>query len=292
MVAAANAGHTGVPLYLPFSVSESVADASPEAIPELVELGMRLRRAREGRGIGVAELADRLHLGAEQLSALENADRSHLHEPVFVIAQAKRIAQALGVDIGEQIDSLRRSRLLQESMPMPQQRHNSTASAGGGATTGTADPGPAAAPAEVRDADHREDPPSGQPFPTRLAAAIATLALLLGLGLAQAVRFWSQPRPASDAVQPSPTSSKETKPAGAGVLQLRSDEPSWVEVRDPDGGVLFSGLLEKEARFRLGEGLRVLAGRPDLVTVSVSGETPRRLGDISEVKWQSFAPSR
>ena len=76
-----------------------------------------------------------------------------------------------------------------------------------------------------------------------------------------------------------------------GVLLLRSDEPSWLEVRNGSGQVLFSGMLEKEARFRLGEGLRVLAGRPDLVTAAVGGEAPRRLGRISEVGWQDFAPS-
>jgi hypothetical protein len=76
------------------------------------------------------------------------------------------------------------------------------------------------------------------------------------------------------------------------VLLLRSKEPSWVEVRDVEGQVLYSGLLEKEARFRLGKGLRVLAGRPDLVTASVSGGAPRRLGTINEVDWQEFvAPS-
>lgn len=270
----------------PILVSESAADASPEAIPELVELGRRLRRAREGRGIGIVELAERLHLAPEQLSALEDADRSHLHEPVFVIAQAKRVAQALGLDVGEQIEALRGSRLMQESLPLPQPRLMAThppRDAGTANDTATA-PAP----------DTAADQTAGRPFPVRLTAAIAALALLLGVGVAQAIRLWSQPRTAATppagavAGRPNGAESPETGSAGPGVLQLRGDEPSWVEVRDPDGTVLFSGILEKEARFRLGAGLRVLAGRPDLVTVSVSGETPRRLGSISEVDWQTF----
>lgn len=265
----------------PIPVSESAADASPEAIPELVELGRRLRRAREGRGIGIVELADRLHLAPEQLSALEDADRSHLHEPVFVIAQAKRVAQALGLDVGEQIEALRSSRLMQESLTLPQARRISTPPPRDAAAANDTATVPAAP-------DTAAGQTAGRPFPARLAAAIAALALLLGMGVAQAIRLWSQPRTAAGAAAaPAPAPA-----AGPGVLQLRGDEPSWVEVREPDGTVLFSGILEKEARFRLGAGLRVLAGRPDLVTVSVSGETPRRLGTISEVEWQTFPAAR
>jgi cytoskeletal protein RodZ len=195
-----------------------------------VDLGQRLRRAREGRGIGVAELADRLHLGPEQLIALESGDRLHLHEPVFVIAQAKRVAQALGVDVSAQVEKLRHSRLMQTPTVVP-----------------------SAAPIT---------PPSEDPQSSRTATAMG------GGNRAGA--------------------GGSTAAASPGVLLLRSEEPSWVEVRDAEGQTLFSGLLEKEARFRLGTGLRVLAGRPDLVTASVNGDAPRRLGTISEVDWQDF----
>jgi cytoskeleton protein RodZ len=244
---------------------------SPEPIAELVDLGHRLRRAREGRGIGMAELADRLHLAPEQLLALENGDRSHLQEPVFVIAQAKRVAQALGVDVSQQVESLRHSRLLQP-LPHPTAAGgHATPIARGGARSS---PGAMSAPGASR---------------WLLGAALAVLTLLLGLVAARAIRLWGQPRPPR-------APARAGAPAGAsrampGVLLLRSDEPSWLEVRNGSGQVLFSGMLEKEARFRLGEGLRVLAGRPDLVTAAVGGEAPRRLGRISEVGWQDFAPS-
>lgn len=256
-----------------------MSDASPDAphrigsppdgaaIPELVDLGQRLRRAREGRGIGLAELADRLHLAPEQLIALEDGDRLHLHEPVFVIAQAKRVAQALGVDVREQVESLRHSRLM-ERPPAP---------------PAAAQPDRALAPLV---APGPEDPGLRGPSSWGLAAAVAGLTLLLGVGIAQGIRQWG-PRP-----QASPPASANRRspapPASPGVLLLRSDEPSWVEVRDAEGETLFSGLLEKEARFRLGKGLRVLAGRPDLVTASIGGGAPRRLGTISEVEWQEF----
>jgi cytoskeletal protein RodZ len=259
----------------PDPVSESPLDASaarastpdPEGIPELVDLGQRLRRAREGRGIGVAELADRLHLGPEQLIALESGDRLHLHEPVFVIAQAKRVAQALGVDVSAQVEKLRHSRLMQT---------------------------PAVVPSAAPIAPPPEDPQSSRPASWGLAAAIAALTLFLGVVVAQGSRLWA---PKGSAPGSTATAMGGGNRAGAGgstaaaspgVLLLRSEEPSWVEVRDAEGQTLFSGLLEKEARFRLGTGLRVLAGRPDLVTASVNGDAPRRLGTISEVDWQDF----
>jgi cytoskeleton protein RodZ len=262
------------------SPTNAQVGAGPGAIPELTDLGLRLRRAREGRGIGVSELAERLHLAPEQLTALEGGDRSHLHEPVFVIAQAKRVAQALGVDISEQVDSLRRSRLMSASAPDATPGNafapSSTASAGAAASGATtARPTPA-----------RTGPNAAR---WALAAAVAALTLVLGLLFAQAVRHWGQPRAAASANRLS-SATPNTTGAGPGVLVLRSDEPSWVEVQTQEGQVLFSGSLEKEARFRLGMGLRVLAGRPDLVTAAVGSEAPRRLGTISEVGWQNFAP--
>jgi cytoskeleton protein RodZ len=234
-----------------------------------VDLGQRLRRAREGRGIGVAELADRLHLGPEQLIALESGDRLHLHEPVFVIAQAKRVAQALGVDVSAQVEKLRHSRLM----------HTPTAAASAA---------PIAPPPEA--------PQPARPASWGLAAAIAALTLLLGVVVAQGSRLWAPKGSAPGSTAPATGLGKRvgagaggsTVAASPGVLLLRSDEPSWVEVRDAEGQTLFSGLLEKEARFRLGTGLRVLAGRPDLVTATVNGDAPRRLGTISEVEWQDF----
>ncbi len=253
------------------AVSESSAfsasSPSPEPIAELVELGQRLRRAREGRGIGVAELADRLHLAPEQLIALENGDRGHLHEPVFVIAQAKRVAQALGVDVSPQVESLRHSRLMQ-----------SPVSAALAPTL--LPPGHASPPTSPES--------SGTPLRWSLVVVLAGLTLLLGLVGIQSFRLWGQRRLVSAAV---PAASELAPTVAPGVLLLRSDQPSWLEVRNGAGQVLFSGLLEKEARFRLSGGLRVLAGRPDLVTATVAGEPPRRLGTISQVDWQDFAPA-
>ena len=85
-----------------------MASIPSQAIPELQRLGERLRHAREQQGISREELAERLHLGTEQLVALETADSARLHEPVFVIAQARRLAAALNLGIEPEISALRR----------------------------------------------------------------------------------------------------------------------------------------------------------------------------------------
>jgi cytoskeleton protein RodZ len=236
----------------------STTEPTAEPIAELIELGQRLRRAREGRGIGVAELADRLHLGPEQLTALENGDHRHLHEPVFVIAQAKRVAQALGVDVSRQVEDLRHSRLMQSpspGTPAPSQ-----------AATGAVAPDP-------DDAEARSAAPLGWP----LALALAALTLLVGMVGLRSFQLWKQRRPAPAAA------------VAPGVLLLRSDQPSWVEVRDRSEHLIFNGTIEKEARFRLGYGLQVRVRRPELITATIGGQAPRRLKGIPAGVWQEFA---
>jgi hypothetical protein len=72
---------------------------------------------------------------------------------------------------------------------------------------------------------------------------------------------------------------------------LRSKEPSWLEVRNSQGATLFRDTLKGEKRFPLGQGLQVMAGRPDLVRAEVAGQEPRVLGPIDQVIWRSFAPA-
>ncbi|MFS6827471.1 DUF4115 domain-containing protein [Cyanobium sp. ATX-6F1] len=58
---------------------------------------------------------------------------------------------------------------------------------------------------------------------------------------------------------------------------------SWLDVQDARGNQLYWGLFKGERRLPLGAGLKVLAGRPDLVTVQVAGAPPRLLGRIEQV---------
>ena len=86
------------------------------------------------------------------------------------------------------------------------------------------------------------------------------------------------------------------QPAPApGDLLLSSSSPSWLEVRQVGGAageeVVFRCTFKGERRFLLGDGLKVLAGRPDLVTAQLEGQPAKRLGSIEQVQWRTFKPT-
>ncbi len=70
-----------------------------------------------------------------------------------------------------------------------------------------------------------------------------------------------------------------------GQLRLQSSGPSWVEVRGLDGETLYAAILQGQVLLPLGRGVKVLAGRPDLVRVSVASERPKVLGRIDQIAW-------
>ncbi|MCT0207307.1 RodZ domain-containing protein [Synechococcus sp. CS-1332] len=235
-------------------------------IPELVHLGERLGKARRDQGLSLDALAERLRLGTEQLVALETGDHTHLPEAVFVVAQAKRVASALGIDVSEQISDLQQSRLVRVK-PRP---------------------------APVTPLQRR---PTPAPAPRARSLGWRWAALLLlgggGLGMAalQGKVFAPQSsRPPSPAAITNHTAAPGQALASmaAGVLVLQSNQPSWLEVRDATGVTLFRGTFTGEKQFPMGQGLRVLAGRPDLVTASSSSQAPRTLGRIDQVVWRTF----
>ena len=257
-----------------------------DAIPELQRLGERLRLAREQQGLSRQELADRLHLGSEQLMALECADAGRLHELVFVIAQARRLATALNLSIEAEIDALRRCA-------------GASGSGGRRASPRPSTPSPASASLATPAAR-----PARQRWPWLVAAATLLL-LLLGLVVLH------RPSATSDATHdrpvgstPGSTAGRSTPPADASpspappapssdryrLQPLRVDDASWVEVRNADGAVLFRGPLQGEQRFAIGAGLRVLAGRPDLVAGGRDGDRLQPLGAIDRVEWLRIEP--
>ncbi len=259
---------------------DSAEQALPfEAPPELKEVADLLRQARLAQGISQAELAQRLHMGLQQLEALEQADRAALPEPVFVIAQARRVADALGLAISDSIDRLRRC----ESF-------------------GTQ--GPALKPeAFARSAQVQAPPPAPQPAPVVAAAPWAAprpvgfrarrWAWLLALGAGIGLAAWQLQRrpvpPAVPAQLPATTTQVQPPAQPEPVLVLQARQPSWLEVRSqPGGAVLFRGTLVGERRFALAQGLRVLAGRPDRVLVRQGSSALQVLGPISAVRWFSF----
>lgn len=261
-----------------------VLPVSAELIPELQRLGQRLQQARQAQGISLSDQAEHLHMGAEQLRALEQGNREELPEAVFVVAQARRVATSLGLDIDEDIAALRGN---QAFLARPGQRQQQ--------------PRPVAAAAPAQRQGGKPDPAARRPAgagPARLPLRLLGLGVvvLAGAGLAWGLqRSLSGARleaqmpaqlPAATPQEPTSTS----PPASPSELVLRSAEPSWLEVRAAGGELLFRGTLEGEQRFPLDGELQVLAGRPDLVTASTDAAPGRPLGPIEAVTWYRFSP--
>jgi len=138
-------------------------------------------------------------------------------------------------------------------------------------------------------------------------ALAAGLALGLG-GLLLATQPWSSregsrpaPRPRAPAMatpsaqtpqsNASPAARTGAPPAGVPVISLRSNGPSWLEVRSIEGVLLFSGELNGQRSFPLRSGLMIRSGRADLVRLQVNGKPERQLGPIDMVDWITFRPS-
>ena len=277
----------------PTGPDSTLSQDAPAPIPELVALGRQFKAARQSRGLDLEALAERLCIGHEQLKALENADTSRLPELVFVIALVRRVAAILGVDAEEAVAALRAAApaWTKEATPSPTRRSRAQPAQAGRAPT----------PARARAPERAGSRPPG---PLLAGAALLLSTTAVGLGLLWQRSPWapgntgqvnsSAPKASSapttaPAIPPSAPVAKAPAPAGPALLVLRSQEPSWLEVRDSQGATLFEGTLQGEKRFPLGQGLRVMAGRPDLVRAAVDGQEPRVLGPINQVIWRSFS---
>ena len=237
----------------------------------LERLGHALLTARLERGLERSALAAQLHMGEEQLHALETANRDRLPESVFVIAQARRVADQLGVDITALVADLKQTEAAGAS------------GAGKGRKSGARPPGSVRPTISNNGADQSQ---------TRRRAT-----MLLAAALVTAAGCWSWNRLQPPARRHPPATQAAATPglintsaATTPDLLLRSAEPSWLEVRLPAGQVLFRGSFQGERRFNISQPLQVLAGRPDLVSVSIAGATPRPLGRIEEIRWVTIQP--
>ena len=83
----------------------SLADDQGEATG-LVEAGRHLAEARAAAGLTQNQLASQLHMGEEQLAALERGDQTELPEPVFIKAMVRRISSHLGLDADSMVQTL------------------------------------------------------------------------------------------------------------------------------------------------------------------------------------------
>ena len=129
-------------------------------------------------------------------------------------------------------------------------------------------------------------------LPIGLAGA-ASLLLLATLGpLASWMHYFKPSPPASGSLAPiQPKQPAPVSMAAPGELILMASAPTWLEVHDADDHPLIAETFQGKRRIPLGQGLRLLAGRPDLITIQLPGTSPRRLGSIDEVGWQTIKPT-
>ncbi len=292
-------------------------------IPELRRLGQQLAQARQTAGMSQDALTERLRLAPRQLKALEEGDPTRLPEGVFVVALARRVAEALNADVDEALQAVRESRLMRRSVPAVR-----PASREGGAEETVRPVPPPIAPREAGPGlpDSRgpgAPPPSPvttssesqggefahHPGPDPDRWPLAALAALV-VAAALATVWLSRPRPSPQGVAsvpatvpapaavPAPAPAVATpasapapaaSPAAANSLRLHASEPSWVEVRDLGGRTLFEGILTGEKQFPVGRGIEVIAGRPHAVRASVGAAPAEALGSVTDIRWKRFS---
>ena len=260
----------------------------PEPIPALRDLGQALRQGREAQGVGLGELANRLNMGQEQLQALEAGDAGRLPEPVFVIAQARRVANSLAIDVNGPLQALRDCGAFQanpvkvgELSPRPSVRSLGQTgnialqtmgqiALAAGVLAAIIGGGNAGWQQWQRQQDRQAQPAAAPKAPSTKAASPKA-----------ALKAPPTPSPAA-AASPRPT------PGQTDQLLLRSRQPSWLEVKTETGTTLFRGTFRGERPFPLGGGLVVLAGRPDLVQAQIGSGPAQPLGPIDQVRWRRF----
>ena len=235
----------------------------------LAAVGQAIAESRESLGLSRSELSARLHMGEEQLEALEQGALHRLPEPVFVKAMVRRLANHLQLDadvLVQQLNPPRQSSTVSRS----QQLNASTRSS-------------------LR---HRAD-------------LSRILLILLGfVGSGTALWVWvSRPSSTTGAsVAQDLTSAVSGASPSAGNpeikseqpeprVTLRSKEPSWIALRS-NGTVVFEGLLVETREIQDPKNVEIYAGRPDLVTVSSNGTLTKPLGGIRELRWYSLSPER
>ncbi len=79
-------------------------------------------------------------------------------------------------------------------------------------------------------------------------------------------------------------------PARVMELQVIARGSSWIELRDAQGRTVYADLLEGRKRFRLGTGLSLKAGRPELVQVQLGAGPAQVLPPGEWWTWHRFQP--
>ena len=228
-----------------------------------VGIGARLRAARERRALTVLQAAEKLHVDARVLEALEAENFEPLGADVYVRGHLRRYAELIG-----------------ES---PRELQDLHAAAGPAVRPDlTRIPRVASAPEATR-----------MMMPALLAViGIAVAGLLWWVLTLQGAKPQTLPPPAAapvvaDAPAPAVQAPVEAAPAaalppGSQTLNLRFSAPSWVRIADARGQVLLEG-MQSAGTTRSVSGaapLRVVLGNASAVALEVGGHPASLAGFI------------
>ena len=262
----------------------SLADDQSKATG-LVQAGRQLAEARSAAGLSQEQLASQMHMGVEQLAALERGDQNELPEPVFIKAMVRRLSSHLGLDADALVQTLGTLSASKPTRPTP---------------------GPTR-----RDFAPRKKA-TLNPLPLLALAGIAGLAVVVWSNASELSRFAQGLRPAPPTLEPNePTSPAESEsdpdvaevaveldalivpapPTSDLGLTISSSEPSWIALRR-EGIVEFEGLLNGERRIEDPDLVEIYAGRPDLVQLTTSDAGTRTLGAVDDIRWIRLNPER
>ena len=254
----------------------SLADDQGKA-KGLVEAGRQLAEARAAAGLSQNQLASQMHMGEEQLAALERGDQAELPEPVFIKAMVRRLSSHLGLDADAMVQALR---------PLTTNQPKRTTH---GATTRGITP---------------QKQRTVHPLPLVALAGLAGLGFVVWSNASELTRFAQGLRPTKQILEPREVDLEVAEvveepdvlivpaPSTADLgLTISSSEPSWIALRR-EGIVEFEGLLNGERKIDNPDLVEIYAGRPDLVQLSSPDAETRTLGAVNDIRWIPLNPER
>ena len=253
----------------------------------VVGLGSRLAAAREAAGLSLSEAAERLHLDAATLGALEREHFQTLGAAVYVRGHLRRYAELLGLPVAE-IETA--YGLTSGAVSgMPDLRRVATPLEAAGAPSCALRPGPAAAVAVLLAVAALVWWAMRMPHTARSAAPASSAPAVLDSTVSTPTGEpqtppAATPQPASVPAGRQAAPPIQSAPAGSNVapaapgpgsvrLALQFRENSWVEIYDASGTRLAYELAAagSERTLRGGAPLRILLGNPGGVNLAVDG---------------------
>lgn len=259
-------------------VQETLAEESPaaESRPE-VSVGLVLRQARESRQMSVADVAQLLKISYRQVDALESDNWDALPGQTFVLGFIRNYARLLHLDATPLLQQIKAAQtpdnpniVLPEasaaSLPQPGQGKRRDLAAVAGAalmvgvavaayflvpadfwqsapepepvaeTAAEAEPEQAFPPAAPAEGNSSEAAATGVPEQAP-AAVVPPAAAAAPVPVAAAA-----PAAVTAPVTVSPPAPSGAVAAGQARFKFRFEQPSWVEVKDKSGQIVFSQL--------------------------------------------------